>query len=525
MPAARAGWRISWQDFRYAVRTLRKKPGFAAVALLTLALGIGATTVMFTVINGVLLKPLPYRGARQAGVGAWTHGNAYRVWPAGMLPTWTFSIVSARAARWTLAAWLYNAGTLSEPGEAEYVEEFQASSELFSVLGVRCFEGAPSCPKKTGLGGAPWPSWATVCGSAASRKPAAIGSPLVLDGKSLHGRGHRTRRFPVGRRRSGCVYSAGSKHGSAHAESRAASGSRRWRACGPARRWPSPGRAGADRTSPGRAVPGNQRRTSGFRAQPLRPDVGDVRSTLWLLLGAVSLVLLIACVNIASLLLARAVSRERELAMRAALGAGRGRLVRQCLTESAVLGLCGGALGVLLAAIGIRPFVVFWPGSLPRAEEIRLDWHVLLFALAASLLQRPSLWTGAGPACLRARTGTDSGPARGPWPGSSRRLHSGFVIAEIALAVVLLVSAGMLGRTLLRLSSLDPGVNIRNVLVTRMALSPGARSKIPRKSARPGRTMFWIAHAACRECSPLRWSIPSPCASATTSSATGPPRP
>src|SRR5207249_7756171 len=112
----------------------------------------------------------------------------------------------------------------------------------------------------------------------------------------------------------------------------------------------------------------------GIVAQPLQRElVGDVRSTLWLLLGAVSLVLLIACVNVASLLLARAVSRERELAMRMALGARRSRLVRQCLTESAVLGLSGGALGVLLAAFGIRPFVTFWPGSLPRAEEVALD--------------------------------------------------------------------------------------------------------------------------------------------------------
>ena len=209
-----------------------------------------------------------------------------------------------------------------------------------------------------------------------------------------------------------------------------------------------------------------------FIAESLRPDVGDVRNTLWLLLGAVSLVLLIACANVASLLLARAVSRERELALRVALGAGRGRLVRQGLTESGVLGLLGGALGVLLAAIGIRPFVAFWPGSLPRAEEVSLDGQVLLFAMAASLVS--GLLFGLAPAlrapvhqleqALRAGARTVG--------GSARRLHGAFVVSEIALAVVLLVSAGMLGRTLLRLSSLDPGVNVRNVLVTRVALSP-----------------------------------------------------
>lgn len=210
----------------------------------------------------------------------------------------------------------------------------------------------------------------------------------------------------------------------------------------------------------------------GFVAEPLRPNVGNVRSTLWLLLGAVGLVLLIACVNVACLLLARAVSRERELAMRMALGAGRSRLARQCLTESAVLGLFGGLLGVLLALIGIRPFIKFWPGNLPRADEIRLDWHVLAFALAVSLVTgflfglAPALRVPARELEQALRAGTRS-IAR-----SSRRLHSGFVISEIACAVVLLVSAGTLGRTLLRLSSLDPGLNIRNILIARMALSP-----------------------------------------------------
>ncbi len=217
-----------------------------------------------------------------------------------------------------------------------------------------------------------------------------------------------------------------------------------------------------------------------FVVEPLRPNVGDVGSTLWLLLGAVGLVLLIACTNVASLLLARAVSRERELAMRVALGAGRGRLVRQCLTESAVLGLSGGFLGVGLAAVGFKPFVALWPGSLPRVEEIQLDWRVLLFALMVALLS--GFLFGLAPA-LRAPVRELEQVLRGGGrsvAGSSRRLHSSFVVSELALAVVLLVSAGMLGHTLLHLSSLDPGVNLRNVLVSRMALSPSTLANTDR---------------------------------------------
>ena len=202
--------------------------------------------------------------------------------------------------------------------------------------------------------------------------------------------------------------------------------------------------------------------------------VGDTRPTLLLLLGAVTLVLLIACVNVASLLLARGVSRERELALRVALGAGRGRLTRQCLTESGVLGLAGGGLGVVLAVAGLRPFLAKWPGGLPRAEDVQLDWRVLLFAVGTSLLC--GFLFGLAPA-LRAPSRQLEESLKGGMRtvgGSSRRLHSGFVIAEIGLAVVLLVSAGMLGRTVLRLAALNPGVRAENILTARVALSPAA---------------------------------------------------
>jgi predicted permease len=216
----------------------------------------------------------------------------------------------------------------------------------------------------------------------------------------------------------------------------------------------------------------NSNEGRGFIADPLRPDVGTAGQTLWLLLGAVSLVLLIACANVASLLLARAVSREREFAIRTALGAGRSRLVRQCLTESTVLAVLGSGFGVFLAWLGVRPFVLFWPGSLPRASEAELDWQVLLFALGVSLLS--GLIFGLAPALRAPARDLEKALRAGgrSVTGGSRRLHNAFVVSEIALAVVLLVSAGMLARTLLHLSSLDPGLNPENVLATRMALSP-----------------------------------------------------
>jgi putative ABC transport system permease protein len=211
-----------------------------------------------------------------------------------------------------------------------------------------------------------------------------------------------------------------------------------------------------------------------FVAEVLHADVGEARQTLWLLLGAVSLVLLIACANIASLLLARAASRQRELALRAALGASRGRLVRQHLTESAVLGFGGGCLGVLVAIAVVRVLIALWPGELPRAYDVRLDGNVLVFATGISLLS--GLACGFAPA-LRTRLGEVEQSLRAgarTIAGSTRHLHAAFVTVVIALAVVLMVSATMLGQTLLHLASMNPGLNFKNLMTARVALAPAA---------------------------------------------------
>jgi predicted permease len=196
----------------------------------------------------------------------------------------------------------------------------------------------------------------------------------------------------------------------------------------------------------------------------------------------VGLVLLIACANVASLMLARAISRERELAMRVALGASRSRLVRQCLTESALLSLVGGILGVTLANWGLHPFLAFWPGDLPRAEEVQVDWRVLIFAIGIALFT--SVLCGLAPAWRAPDCKVEQilrSGARTVTTGT-RRLHSAFVVSEMALAIILLVAAGMLGRTLLHASALDPGLDIHDLLVMRVGLSPATLAdpaKIP----------------------------------------------
>ncbi len=471
------------QDVRYAFRTLRQRPGFAAMALLTLALGSGATTVMFTVINGVLLKPFAYRDpARLVRMREQTD------WSTQFGNMWGFSYQNyldcKRESRsLDMAVWTGKQGTLSAPGLPEYIEGLEMSSDLLSVLGVNVVEGRAFLVEEDRPAAAPvaiigHTLWQRRFGGSTS----AIGSHLVFDEKPYTIVGIMPADFRLGDSQLDILTPIG-QDTSPKLQNRGNHSYGVWARLRPGA---TLSQAQAELAIVGRRLAQeyaktNQGRT--FIAEPLRPNVGDTRSTLWLLLGAVGLVLLIACANIASLLLARAVSRERELAMRVALGAGRGRLARQCLTESAVLALAGGAFGVLLAAFGIRPFVRFWPGSLPRAQEVHLDWRVLLFALGISLAS--GLLFGLAPALRAPARDLEQTLRAGARTvtGSARRLHRAFVISEIAIAMVLLVSAGMLGRTLMRLSSLDPGVNVHNVLTARTALSPATLANPDRTRA------------------------------------------
>src|SRR5437016_5223193 len=384
------GWRWAadfLQDLRYAIRSFRQYPGFVAVALLALALGTGATTLMFSLVSGVLLKPLPYpQPDRLVAVNGHTEGWNVKIYGEQNLAYLDFLDCQRDSHALDMAALLFNDGTLSAPGDPQYVDYFEISPELFSVLRIPLALGRAFLPEEDKIGASPvailgYSFWQHKF----DRRADVLGGSIVLDQKHYTIVGVA----PAGFKLYGDepeVYTPLGQDPAGYLHNRAA---HPVHVVGRLRPGPTLAEAQAEVALTGSHLAQTFADTNKGRSlevKQLQPPVGDVGPTLWLLLGAVGLVLLIACANVASLMLARAISRERELAMRVALGAGRGRLVRQCLTESAVLALSGGVLGFVLAAVGTRPFLTFWPGSLPRAEEVHLEWNVLLFAIAASMM-------------------------------------------------------------------------------------------------------------------------------------------
>ena len=459
------------QDTRYALRSFRHKPGFAAITVLISALGIGATTVMFTVINSVLLKPLPFSEPARLVV---LHGFLEHLGEFWGFSYPDFKDIHQQSRSLAVAGWTYTGGTIGAPGEPQYVDGRRISADLFPILGISPLYGRGFRSDEDRPGAAPvaiisydlWQRRFAGDRSALSRKLIFDGKNYVVIGIAPPGfqlSGEADVFTPLGQSTDPRMQNRSAAF--INVVARLASGV-------------TLNQAQEEVSLMNRRLARDYPKSdAGVRmlVRPFMQDmVKDVRGTLWLLLSAVGLVLFIACVNIASLFLIRAVSRERELAMRVALGAGRGRLIRQCMTESAVLGLCGGLLGIFAAAVSLHPFVALWPGSLPRANEIHIDWRVLCFAIGMSLLC--GFLFGLTPA-LRVPMHRLEEALRGGGrtvTAGSRRLHSPFVISEIALAVVLLVSAGMLGHTLLTLSSLNPGLDARNVLTARFAISPNA---------------------------------------------------
>jgi predicted permease len=470
------------QDLRYASRQLRKNPGFAAVAVLTLALAIGANTALFSVVNGVLLNPLPFPQPEQLVAvheskpnfegGSISYSNFFD-WQKDNHTLASMAI--ARSNDWSLTG----------SGEAEQVHGEFISSDFFRVLGMKPLTGRWFLPGEDRIGGAPL---ALISRSIWERKfsaePDIVGKGITLDGRTYTIVGVTPANFhlEIPGFREGQVYLPIGQWDNSWLSQRGAGlgihGIGRLK----------PGvtleQARADMDSVTRnlaiAFPETDKGVSA-KLVPLKQQVvGEVRPYLLVLLGAVGFVLLIACVNVANLLLARSTMRRREFAIRGALGAGQARIVRQLLAESVLIALIGGSLGVLLAAGGTRAALGVLPAALPRAEEIGLDWRVLQFTTALSLFA--GILSGITPAILKtskldlhnALKQTGRGIS-----GARHRAQNVFVVLEMALALVLLIGAGLMLRSLARLSQTDPGFNPHNVLSFNISLPPSMLKASP----------------------------------------------
>ena len=456
------------QDIRFSIRMLLKNPGFAAIAILTLALGIGANTALFSVVNGVLLNPLAYPHSEQlVTVYGKTPGFArapisYLNFLDWQRATRTFS---------SMALYRNEPYNLTGAGEAELVGGSMISADFFSTLGVTPILGRNFRTDDDRAGAAPvvllgGGLWKRKFGSS----PDVIGKSIVLNGASYTIVGvvppsfnfygsERDLYTPAGQWTDPSFLDRRIEV-SAHAIGRLKPGVTLAQA-----------KADMDAISENLAAAYPEAdKDIGLNLVSMKQDiVGNVQPFLIVLLAAVGFLLLIACANVANLLLARSMGRSREFAIRAALGANQTRVIRQLLTESVLLAGLGGALGVLLAYWGTKAVLATLPGALPRADEVSLDSHVLFFTTALSLLA--GIVFGLAPALKTSRVNLlDILKETGGSGGGRHRLHGVFVAVEVALALVLLVGAGLMIRSLTALWRVDPGFNPNHAITFFLSL-------------------------------------------------------
>ena len=485
------------QDVRYALRQFRHSPGFAAIAVVTIALGIGATTAMFSVVNAILLRPLPFREPeRLMAVGEYDtrHGDAGILF--GSVSYANAADVRTRNRSFIdVAAYNWGEATLTGVGDPVHVNYAHVNAGIFRLLGVnpilgrdfRADEDEPGhyvavvsdkfwrshfsadanvLGRTINLSGRPF----TVVGV----MPSGFQFPVASDGRDLW----------VTFSRQAEVDAPGDTPVIAQRGNHSLSAIARLK----------PGvtlqQANADLSSIARVLakeyPGTNA-YSGIAAQPeLESLVGDTRTPLMVLLGAVGLVLLIACANVANLLLVRSSARVREIGVRAALGATRARLIRQLVTESTILSVGGAILGMGLAAWMLRGALHFYTENLPRVDEIAMDPRVLLFSAVLAIVT--GILFGLAPAVQAsspnlAATMREGGRTTTTGMGTTR-LRSGLVIGEVALGVMLLVGAGLLLRSLQRLSHVDLGFKPDHLITASFDLSEGALQARPAGSIR-----------------------------------------
>jgi putative ABC transport system permease protein len=457
-----------WQDLRYGARVLLKNPGITFVVILALALGIGANTAIFSVIDAVLLRPLPYEDSDRLVFLNETSKVMDEI-----------SISYPNFTDWRnqndvfekIGVYNRSSYNLTGAGEAERIITGQMSADLFAALRVNPAVGRIYTNDEDKPGGSPvvvlsYGLWQRHFGGLSS----ILNQPITLNGKSYMVIGVMPQTFqfpsrvemwvPVGQ----------------------LSGEPGWQ-----QRGNHPGLYGVGRLKPGVSfaqakaemdtIGANLEKQynesnagNGVGTRPLlEVFVGDIRWTLWVLFGAVAAVLLIACANIANLLLARAQSRQKEMAIRAAMGAGRWRIARQLLTESVLLALIGGTLGLLIARWGIALILYISPDAIPRAGEISLDWRVLVFTIGISIAT--GILFGLVPA-LQAGVVDVHETLKETGRGTSGRhwLRSSLVVVEVATTLVLLIAAGLMIRSFYRLQRVNPGFSYEHLTSFSVAL-------------------------------------------------------
>ncbi|MGC2118231.1 MAG: ABC transporter permease [Candidatus Acidiferrales bacterium] len=457
------------QDLRYALRMLRKSPGFTAVAVITLALGIGANTALFSVVNGVLLNPLPYPDPDKVVTVDSTNPDysegsiSYPDLLDWIHDNHTFSSLAGYKS--------FQSFNWARQSDADRVSATEVSYKFFSTLGVVPALGRDFSPAEDHAGAAPVvilsaPFWKSKFASS----PDVVGKTMNLDGIDYTIVGVLPSNFYFCCR--DINFDPGDVYVPLSATKNPLFADRKIHpgiyAVGRIKDGVTLAQARADMASIGHNLAvtyPDADKGRGIGVTPVKQEmVQNIQPFLLVLLAAVSFVLLIACVNVANLLLARSTGRAREFAIRAALGASQGRVVRQLLTESMLLALAGGGLGLLVAAWGTSAGLSILPSTLPRANDVHMDPRVLLFTLIISLVA--GILFGLAPALRTSHPDLHETLKEGGRGGSGARYRTQgvFVVVEMALAVVLLVGAGLTIRTLVGLWSVNPGFDPHNVL-------------------------------------------------------------
>ncbi len=462
------------QDLRYALRALRKSPGFAAVTIGVLALGIGANTAIFSVVHAVLLKPLPFPEAERIVVVP--HTPPQDIFPGRKY----FSVSPANYYDWKaqndvfshMAMVAGGMASITGSGEPVSVSAYYVTSEFFSVMGAQPLVGRLLAAGDDEPGQDVVVISEEIWKSRFGGNPSVVGTSVILDGKSHMIVGVLAAKLaypPDTRLWIPLVLSP---------EDRALRAIHDFGVLARLKKNVSVESArtqmNAIATRLAAQYPADNKGW-GAAVLPFHEDlVGDVRPALLVLLGAVGFVLLIACANVANLVLARTIARRKEIAVRAALGAGRARIVRPILAVTIVLAVAGGALGLLLAGLGVRLIVAFLGDQMPRVTDIRVDLPVLAFTFGLAVLT--GVLAGLLPAWRLSHANPNDALKQGGRSDADAGnpvLRHTLVAAEVALALVLMLGAGLLVRSLGRLQSVDPGFEPKNVLHARLSLPDG----------------------------------------------------